>query len=195
MLNLAVFASGGGTNFQAIIDAVNSGELNANIKLLIINREDAYAKIRAIREGIPWVYLDKLKYTNSKIQTEFILKNLTDFDIEAVVLAGYLGIISEEVVNQYEKKIINIHPSLIPKYCGKGFYGLKVHEAVISNNEIETGVTVHYVDQGIDTGEIISQQKVKVKQSDTPESLAKRVLKYEHILLIDTLKQLIEEWN
>lgn len=195
MLNLAVFASGGGTNFQAIIDAVNSRELNANIKLLIINREDAYAKIRAIREGIPWVYLDKLKYTDSKMQTEFILKNLADFDIKAVVLAGYLGIISEEIVNRYEKKIINIHPSLIPNYCGKGFYGMKVHEAVISNNEMETGVTVHYVDKGIDTGEIISQQKVKVEQSDTPESLAKKVLKFEHRLLINTLKQLIEEWN
>lgn len=195
MLNLAVFASGGGTNFQAIIDAVNSRELNANIKLLIINREEAHAKIRAIKEGIPWIYIDKCKYEDSKTQTDFILKNLIEFDIEAVVLAGYLGIISEEIVNRYEKKIINIHPSLIPKYCGKGFYGMKVHEAVISNNEMETGVTVHYVDKGIDTGEIISQQVVEVKQSDTPESLAKRVLEFEHALLIDTLKQLIEEWN
>ncbi|MCK5764235.1 MAG: phosphoribosylglycinamide formyltransferase, partial [Clostridiales bacterium] len=132
MKKIAVFASGSGTNFQALIDGVHKKEL-AFIEILFIDRESAYAKERAIQNNIPWVYIGKKKFSDNESKAEYILQNLLDYDIDLIILAGFLGFIDEKIIRQYDKKIINIHPSLIPKYSGKGFYGQKVHEAVLKN--------------------------------------------------------------
>ncbi|MEA3423579.1 MAG: phosphoribosylglycinamide formyltransferase [Bacillota bacterium] len=190
MKKIAVFASGGGTNFQALIDGVHKKELGV-IEILFIDRESAYAKERAIQNNIPWVYIGKKKFPDSESKVEYILQNLLDHDIDLIVLAGFLGFIDGKIIRQYDKKIINVHPSLIPKYCGKGFYGQRVHEAVLKNKDKETGVTIHFVDEGIDTGEIIIQEKVSVLNDDTIDSLSSRVLKIEHKLLISTVKKLL----
>ncbi len=190
MKKIAVFASGGGTNFQALIDGVHKKELGF-IEILFIDRESAYAKERAIQNSIPWVYIGKKKFSDNESKAEYILQNLLDHDIDLIILAGFLGFIDEKIIRQYDKKIINIHPSLIPKYSGKGFYGQKVHEAVLKNKDKETGVTIHFVDEGIDTGDIIIQEKVSVLSDDTMDSLSSRVLKIEHKLLISTVKKLL----
>jgi phosphoribosylglycinamide formyltransferase-1 len=190
MKKIAVFASGGGTNFQALIDGVHKKELGF-IEILFIDRESAYAKERAIQNNIPWVYIGKKKFSDNESKAEYILQNLLDHDIDLIILAGFLGFIDEKIIRQYDKKIINIHPSLIPKYSGKGFYGQKVHEAVLKNKDKETGVTIHFVDEGIDTGDIIIQEKVSVFSDDTLDSLSSRVLKIEHKLLISTVKKLL----
>ncbi|MCD6436069.1 MAG: phosphoribosylglycinamide formyltransferase [Clostridiales bacterium] len=190
MKKIAVFASGSGTNFQALIDEVHKKEI-ASIEILFFDRELAYAKERAIKNNIPWVYIGKKKFPDNESKAEYILQNLLDHNIDLIVLAGFLGFIDEKIIQQYDKKIINIHPALIPKYCGKGFYGHKVHEAVLKNKDKETGVTIHFVDEGIDTGEIIIQEKVSVLRNDTVETLSSRVLKTEHKLLISTVRKLL----
>ncbi len=190
MKKIAVFASGGGTNFQSLIDGVHKKELGF-IEILFIDRESAYAKERAIENNIPWIYVGKKKFSDNESKTEYILQNLLDHDIDLIILAGYLGIIDEKIIRQYDKKIINVHPSLIPKYCGKGFYGQKVHEAVLKNKDKETGVTIHFVDEGIDTGEIIVQERVSVLSGDAIDSLSSRVLKVEHNILISAVKKLL----
>jgi phosphoribosylglycinamide formyltransferase-1 len=179
LYKLAVLISGSGTNLQAIIDAIADGTIhNAKIALVISNREDAFGLERAKKAGIPNIFI-----ANNKKDT--LLKILESHGIDAVVLAGYLSLLSEDVVNTYTGKIINIHPSLIPKYCGKGFYGLKVHQAVIDAGEKFTGATLHFVDSEYDTGKILLQRIVPVLPEDTAESLQKRVLKTEHIILIE----------
>jgi phosphoribosylglycinamide formyltransferase-1 len=195
MVKLAVFASGGGTNFQALIDAVNAGQIEASIELLVYDREKAYAKDRALANGIHTEYIGKKRFEDRQNQAAFLVKTLEEFKIDGIILAGFLGIVQLEVVKAYRNRIVNIHPSLIPKYCGKGFYGLKVHEAVIEAGDNMTGVTVHYVDEGIDTGKIIAQEKVAVIKEDTAETLQGRVLKVEHQLLVRTVQSLIKEWK
>ena len=189
-IRIAVFISGSGSNLQSIIDNIENGNLNCKISYVVADRE-CFGLERAEKHGIKSIMLDKKLFGN-KLSDEIsaILEN----DIEKtdyVVLAGYLSILSENFINKWNRKIINIHPSLLPKYGGKGMYGIKVHEAVIANKEKESGCTIHFVDNGIDTGEIITNVKVPVYENDTPEILQKRVLEKEHILLIEGIKKLL----
>lgn len=181
---VAVLVSGGGTNLQAIIDKVQSGELpQVELVKVISSKEGAFALERAAKADIPTAV--------AKEQAD-VLNELKACGTELIVLAGYMKVLSEEIIKEYRNRIINIHPSLIPKYCGKGFYGIRVHNAVIAGGEKESGATVHYVDEGVDTGEIILQRKVPVEPGDTPEDLAARVLKTEHVILAEGLKIAIE---
>ena len=188
---IAVFISGSGSNLQSIIDNIENGNLNCEISYVIADRE-CFGLERAEKHGIKSIMLDKKLFGN-KLSDEIsaILEN----DIEKtdyIVLAGYLSILSENFINKWNRKIINIHPSLLPKFGGKGMYGMNVHRAVIEAKETESGCTIHFVDTGVDTGEIILQIKVPVLSDDTPEILQKRVLEKEHILLIEGIKKLIE---
>ena len=188
---IAVFISGSGSNLQSIIDNIENGNLNCEISYVIADRE-CFGLQRAEKHGIKSIMLDKKLFGN-KLSDEIsaILEN----DIEKtdyIVLAGYLSILSENFINKWNRKIINIHPSLLPKFGGKGMYGMNVHRAVIEAKETESGCTIHFVDTGVDTGEIILQIKVPVLSDDTPEILQKRVLEKEHILLIEGIKKLIE---
>ncbi|MFQ7473115.1 MAG: phosphoribosylglycinamide formyltransferase [Anaerovoracaceae bacterium] len=186
-VNVAVLVSGGGTNLQALIDKAQTGEISgAQIVRVIASREDAFALERAAKAGI--------KGTVAKSQQE-VLAELDDAEADIVVLAGYMKVLSAEIIERYRNRIINIHPSLIPKYCGKGFYGMRVHTAVIEGGEKESGATVHYVDEGVDTGEIILQEKVPVMEDDTPQDLAARVLNVEHRILAEGLNKAIDKLN
>ena len=187
---IAVFISGSGSNLQSIIDNIENGTLNCEISYVIADRE-CFGLERAEKHGIKNIKLDKKLFGN-KLSGEIsaILEN----DIEKtdyIVLAGYLSILSESFINKWNRKIINIHPSLLPKFGGKGMYGMNVHRAVIEAKETESGCTIHFVDTGVDTGEIILQIKVPVLSDDTPEILQKRVLEKEHILLIEGIKKLL----
>lgn len=188
---IAVFISGSGSNLQSIIDNIENGNLNCEISYVIADRK-CFGLERAEKHGIKSIMLDKKLFEN-KLSDEIsaILENgieKTDY----IVLAGYLSILSESFINKWNRKIINIHPSLLPKFGGKGMYGMNVHRAVIEAKETESGCTIHFVDTGVDTGEIILQIKVPVLSDDTPEILQKRVLEKEHILLIEGIKKLIE---
>ena len=181
---VAVLVSGGGTNLQAIIDKVADGSLpQVELVKVIASKESAYALERAAKAGIETAV--------AKEQPQ-VLEELEGSGAEIIVLAGYMKVLSPEIIKKYRNRIINIHTSLIPKYCGKGFYGIRVHNAVIAAGEKESGATVHYVDEGVDTGEIILQEKVPVLEGDTPEDLAARVLKTEHVILAEGLKIAIQ---
>ena len=181
---VAVLVSGGGTNLQAIIDKVADGSLpQVELVKVIASKESAYALERAAKAGIETAV--------AKEQPQ-VLEELEASGAEIIVLAGYMKVLSPEIIKKYRNRIINIHPSLIPKFCGKGFYGIRVHNAVIAAGEKESGATVHYVDEGVDTGEIILQEKVPVLEGDTPEDLAARVLKTEHVILAEGLKIAIQ---
>lgn len=182
---VAVLVSGGGTNLQALIDKVAGGGLdNVEIVRVISSREDAFALERAERAGIA---------TAVAKEQQDVLRELKESGAEIVVLAGYMKVLSPEVIAAYRDRIINIHPSLIPKFCGKGFYGKRVHKAVLQAGEKESGATVHYVDEGVDTGRIIIQEKVPVLDGDTPDTLAARVLEVEHEILARGLKRAIDD--
>ena len=173
MLNIGVLISGGGTNLQAIIDETKSGGINGTVKLVISNKEDAYGLERARLSKIKAVY---------ETDEDKIIELLKENNIDLIVLAGYLKIITPKFVDEFRNKIINIHPSLIPSFCGKGYYGEKVHQGVIDYGAKVTGATVHFVDEGADTGTIIMQEAVNVEQDDDAKSLAKRVLEVESLL-------------
>ena len=193
MKNIAIFVSGGGTDMQSVIDAVNAGKINGKIKLIVANKDNIYSLQRAKNEGIPSKVYKVKDYDSIEKRDEAILNDLITNKIDLVVLAGYLSIVTPIIVDKFRDRIINIHPSLIPKFCGKGFYGLKVHEAVINAHEVESGCTVHYVDEGADTGKIIEQVKVPVYPTDTAEILQQRILKEEHILLPKVVAELCKE--
>lgn len=177
MLKVAVCVSGGGTNLQAILDSVESGVItNAEIALVISNKPDAYALERAAGYGIPSQVLAPKEYEQRQAFGDALIQAMEQAQIDLVVLAGYLVILPENFVKAYEGRIINIHPSLIPSHCGAGYYGLKVHESVLARGNKVTGATVHFVDEGTDSGPIILQKAVEVKQDDTPEILQKRVM-------------------
>ena len=187
---IAVFISGSGSNLQSIIDNIENGNLNCEISYIIADRE-CFGLERAEKHGIKSIMLDKKLFgKNLSDEINAILENDTE-KTDYIVLAGYLSILSENFINKWNRKIINIHPSLLPKYGGKGMYGIKVHEAVIANKEKESGCTIHFVDNGIDTGEIITNVKVPVYENDTPEILQNRVLEKEHILLIEGINKLL----
>ena len=174
MLNIGVLVSGGGTNLQAIIDETLAGNINAKVKVVISNKENAYGLERARQNNIDAVF---------ETDEEKIIKVLEEHNIDLVVLAGYLKIISSKFVDKFRNKIINIHPSLIPSFCGGGYYGQRVHQAVIDSGVKITGATVHFVDEGTDTGPIIMQDTVEVKDNDDAQTLSKRVLEIEHRIL------------
>ncbi len=191
MLNIAVMVSGGGTNLQAIIDAIENKKIGqAKISVVISSKKSAYALKRAENHGIKSVVVDKETYQTQEKITDEIIKVLKAENIDLVVLAGYMTILEKKLIDEYKEQIINIHPSLIPKYCGKGFYGMKVHQAVIEAGEVESGATVHFVDDGVDTGRILKQEKVQVTKEDTPETLAKKVLVVEHKILVETIQRI-----
>ena len=176
-MKIAVLVSGGGTNLQAIIDAIASGKItNTEIALVISNKEGAYALKRAEQAGIKGTVISPKQYANKEAYSQDMIKTIRDAGCELIVLAGFLVVLPESFVNAFEGKIINIHPSLIPSFCGDGFYGLKVHEKALERGVKVTGATVHYVDSGTDTGPIIDQKAVYIKADDTPETLQRRVM-------------------
>ena len=169
---IAVLVSGGGTNLQAILDAQQSGVINSGkVCLVISNNADAYALTRARNAGV-----DTAVITRSPEFESEIIRTLTEYDIDIIVLAGFMCILSEDFTSRYPNRILNVHPSLIPSFCGKGFYGLRVHEAALARGVKLTGATVHFVNEIPDGGEIIMQKAVEVKAGDTPEILQKRVM-------------------
>lgn len=176
-MKLAVLVSGGGTNLQAIIDAIKDKTItNAEIAVVISNNPNAYALERAKAAGIEAKCVSPKSYESRDEFNQALLKTIQSYQVDLVVLAGCLVVIPEIMVKAYPNKIINIHPALIPSFCGTGYYGLKVHEGVLKRGVKVTGATVHFVDEGTDTGPIILQKAVEVKQGDTPEILQRRVM-------------------
>ena len=177
MLKVVVLVSGGGTNLQAIIDAVKAGTItNTEIVGVISNNKNAYALERAKNAGIKSVCVSPKDFASRAEFNQELLKVVDDFEADLLVLAGFLVVIPEIMIEKYRNRIINIHPSLIPAFCGTGFYGLKVHEAALEKGVKVVGATVHFVDEGTDTGAIILQKAVEVEQGDTPEVLQRRVM-------------------
>lgn len=177
MLKMAVLVSGGGTNLQAIIDAIDSGKItNAEISVVISNNANAYALERAKQHGIEALCVSPKSFSSREEFNQKLLETIQSYQVDLVVLAGCLVVIPEIMVKAYPNKIINIHPALIPSFCGTGYYGLKVHEGVLKRGVKVTGATVHFVDEGTDTGPIILQKAVEVHQDDTPEILQRRVM-------------------
>ena len=177
MLKVAVLVSGGGTNLQAIMDAIDNGTItNAEIKVVISNNAGAYALERAKNKGIDAVCVSPKDFESRDVFNDALLAKIDEYQVDLIVLAGFLVKIPEKLVEKYERRIINIHPSLIPSFCGVGYYGLKVHEAALARGVKVTGATVHYVDAGMDTGPIILQKAVYVEEGDTPEILQRRVM-------------------
>ena len=183
MVKISVLISGGGTNLQAVIDGCENKSINGEVRVVISNKENAYGLERARNHNIKAI---------CEKDEDKIIEVLKANEIELVILAGYLKIVSPKLVNEYRNKIINIHPSLIPAFCGKGYYGEKVHQGVIDYGAKVTGATVHFVDEGADTGPIIMQKTVEVKQDDDIKKLAKRVLEVEHEILTKSISMFCE---
>ena len=177
MLRVGVMVSGGGTNLQAILDSLDAGRItNVEIAVVISNNPGAYALERAKGHGIDAVCISPKEYPDREAFNEALVAKVDEYDLGLIVLAGFLVKIPQQMIDKYENRIINIHPSLIPSFCGVGFYGLKVHEAALARGVKITGATVHYVDGGMDTGPIILQKAVEVKDGDTPRVLQQRVM-------------------
>lgn len=192
MLKLAVLVSGGGTNLQAIIDAINAGKItNACISVVISNNVNAYALERARAHGIEALCISPKDFESREAFNQAFLEKLNSYNVDLVVLAGFLVVLPEMMIKEYTNRIVNIHPSLIPSFCGKGFYGLKVHEGVLARGVKVTGATVHFVDEGTDTGPIILQKAVEVEQGDTPEVLQRRVMEQAEWVILPKAIDLI----
>ena len=183
MVKIGVLISGGGTNLQAIIDGCENKSINGEVKVVISNKEEAYGLERARNHKITAI---------CEKDENKIIEILKENEVELVILAGYLKIVSPKLVDEYRNKIINIHPSLIPSFCGKGYYGEKVHQGVIDYGAKVTGATVHFVDEGADTGPIIMQKTIEVKQDDDAKKLAERVLEVEHEILTKSISMFCE---
>lgn len=185
MLRVAVMVSGGGTNLQAIIDAVDSGRItNTELVAVISNNKGAYALERAKKAGIRDVVVSPKDYEDRAVFNKALIETVDSLQVDLIVLAGYLVVIPPEMIEKYENRIINIHPSLIPSFCGTGFYGLKVHEAALERGVKVVGATVHFVDKGTDTGPILLQKAVVVENGDTPKSLQQRVMEQAEWILL-----------
>ncbi len=187
---LIVMVSGGGTNLQALIDACELGTIPAIIAGVISSSKDAYALTRAKNAGIPTIVLSKKHFDSVQAHEQAVIEAIESFEGQAVVLAGYMSILGSNIVNRFS--IINVHPALIPSFCGKGYYGRYVHQAVLDYGAKLSGATVHFVDEGTDTGPIIMQKSVPVQQDDTAETLAARVLTVEHEILVKSVSLLCE---
>ncbi len=192
MLRIVVCVSGGGTNLQAIIDGVKDGTIGSTlIAGVISNNAGAYALKRAENAGIPAFCISPRTYRSREEFNQVFLKKLEELNPDLIVLAGFLVILPPRMVQVYRDRIINIHPSLIPSFCGTGFYGLKVHEAALARGVKVTGATVHYVDEGTDTGRILLQKAVEVREGDTPETLQRRVMEEaEWVILPQAINQI-----
>lgn len=177
MLRVAVLVSGGGTNLQAIIDSIKAGKItNTELEVVISNNKNAYALERAKQAGIDVACVSPKDFENRELFNEALIAKIDEYKVDLIVLAGCLVVLPEALIKKYEGKIINIHPSLIPAFCGTGFYGLKVHEAALERGVKVTGATCHFVDAGTDTGPIIYQKVVEVLPDDTPSALQQRVM-------------------
>lgn len=192
-LRIAVLASGSGSNFQAVVDKIASGQLNARVMMLICNNRNAFVLERARQAGIRVEHWSETLAGSRPVFVEGLLRMLKDCKVELIVLAGYMKLLPEEVVREYSGRILNIHPALLPKFGGQGMYGMFVHEAVIAAKETESGATVHFVDTEYDRGPIFLQRKVPVMPNDTPELLRERVLKAEHELLPEAIAKFASE--
>ena len=190
MKNIAVFASGSGSDMQSVIDACESGQINGKVVAVIASRPGIFALERAAKHNIPSKVFSVKEYGSPEAKDSAIVEYLRPMGIDLIVLAGYLSIVSKPLLDVYEGRIINIHPSLIPRHCGKGMYGLHVHESVLASGDKVSGCTVHFVDSGTDTGKIIRQVTVPVEEGDTPETLQARVLVQEHQLLPQVVAEL-----
>lgn len=197
MLRVGVLASGGGTNLQAIIDAIAGGMItNAQVAMVICNNENAYAIERAKQNQIPAVVITPKAYDNRADFDKALVSTVDAGNLDLIVLAGFLVKIPCVMIEKYRNKIINIHPSLIPSFCGVGFYGLKVHEAALTRGVKVTGATVHFVDEGTDTGPIILQKAVAVQSGDTPEILQRRVMEEaEWVILPEAINMIANGWT
>jgi len=194
--NIAVLASGNGSNLDAIINAVNNGNIvNANIGLVISNKKEAYALTRAKDAQIPTVYIQRSLFNSDEEYDLHIINKLNEYQIDVVLLAGYLRIITSPFLKAFENRILNIHPSLLPAFGGKGMYGMKVHQSVIDSKFKKSGCTVHLVTEKIDGGQILAQACVCVTSEDTPESLAAKILKEEHKLYPQAVNEFISTYG
>ncbi len=192
-LNIAVFGSGRGSNFQAILQAIQRGTIpNAAIRVVISNNSAAGILEIARGSGIPAEHISEKQFSSETDFVNHLLATLRSYDVNFIVLAGYMKRVPQQIINQFRRRIINIHPALLPKFGGQGMYGMRVHEAVIAAGEKVSGASVHYVDEEYDHGDVILQQRVEVKPDDTPESLAARVLTIEHELYPEVLRQFAE---
>lgn len=192
MLKIAVLVSGGGTNLQAIMDAIDNGKItNGRIEVVISNNRNAYALERAKKRGISALCISPKDYESREAFNEAFLRKLNSYEVDLVVLAGFLVVLPEQMITSYRNRIVNIHPSLIPSFCGKGFYGLKVHEGALARGVKVTGATVHFVDEGTDTGPIILQKAVEVLPGDTPEVLQRRVMEQAEWVILPQAINLI----
>ena len=192
MLKMAVLVSGGGTNLQAIIDGIDQGTItNAKIEVVISNNANAYALERAKKHGIEAKCVSPKNFADREAFNQVLLETIQSYGVDLVVLAGCLVVIPKCMVDAYPNKIINIHPALIPSFCGTGYYGLKVHEGVLKRGVKVTGATVHFVDAGTDTGPIILQKAVEVQQGDTPEVLQRRVMEQAEWIIMPKAIDLI----
>lgn len=192
MLRVAVMVSGGGTNLQAIIDAVESGRItNTELVAVISNNKSAYALERAKKAGIRDVVVSPKDYEDREQFNHALVETVDSLQVDLIVLAGYLVVLPPEMIDRYENRIINIHPSLIPAFCGTGFYGLKVHEAALQRGVKVVGATVHFVDKGTDTGPILLQKAVVVENGDTPKILQQRVMEQAEWILLPEAIDLI----
>ncbi len=193
-VNLAVLASGSGSNLAALIDGVNDGVItDARVSVVISNKKDAYALQRAEKTGIQGISIKRSDFACDKDFDRYLLKKLREFKIDVVLLAGYMRILTEPVLEAYRERILNIHPSLLPEFGGKGMYGMRVHEEVIKSGAPVSGCTVHLVDENIDRGPILAQASVSVLPGETPQELAAKVLKEEHKLYPATVQKFIAE--
>lgn len=191
MINIAVLVSGGGTNLQALIDAQGNVLQHGKIKLVISSKPDVYALQRAKQAGIDHCVITKRDYVTQEEFSIALLKQLQIYQIDMIVLAGYLSILDETIIRVYPNRIINIHPSLIPSFCGKGYYGLKVHEAALAYGVKVTGATVHIVNEVPDGGKILLQKAVDILPSDTPETLQQRVMEEAEWILLPQAAEMI----
>ena len=192
MLKIGVLVSGGGTNLQAIFDAIDSGKIrNAQVKAVISNNAGAYALERARSRGVEALCLSPKNFESREQFNAAFLETIDSYGLDLIVLAGFLVKIPEEMIRRYRNRIINIHPSLIPSFCGVGYYGLKVHEAALSRGVKITGATVHFVDEGMDSGPILLQKAVEVKEGDTPKVLQQRVMEEAEWIILPTAIDMI----
>jgi len=194
-VRIAVFASGGGSDLQAIIDACESGQLKAVVSVVISNNSGSGALERAGKHGISAFHFSQAVIKDAGKLEKTILNTLAEHKTDMIFLAGYLKKLSSGVLQTYENRIFNIHPSLLPKYGGKGMFGINVHTAVIESGDKETGITIHKVIEEYDKGEIIAQRRVPVLEGDTPQVLAARVLTQEHLFIVEVLEKIIKEWQ
>jgi phosphoribosylglycinamide formyltransferase-1 len=192
MLKIGILVSGGGTNLQAVLDAIDCGRItNAEVKMVISNNRNAYALERARNHGIEAFCISPGDFQEREEFYEALLSKIDQYCLDLIVLAGYLVAVPAAMIQKYRNRIINVHPSLIPSFCGKGYYGLKVHEAALARGVKVTGATVHYVDEGMDTGPILLQKAVEVREGDTPEILQRRVMENAEWKILPEAIQLI----